>query len=366
VCRNHACHLAQDTGPDSEKAITSRPRPHTHTLDTSTVQVGQKIDVPFFDTHGQRTIETHELNKRNQKAKEKRFCNGIIKRGLAQSARGDPIFVHSKQRALPHLAITFGSLSNAFYMAAAKSRCQNVLHATQKGLEGVTMLHEDSPPSVIRWVVNFFNEFFDGAEASIIDKMKEAAEVQTLWRVYKKERNLTVSSIGGQTKYSAEYKTWQQKHHKSAFKKWLWFDHARSLLNDLQSMDIYDSFCEFAEENVDFLEPSMKTWTTLAILKEMVALLKPFEKHCGDDKLLFRSLMLEALKFCLPLAGEDYNDDDDSANVGRRAAAAGGYVWQFKAPSKPDSAKMAWLLWDMQQSQVVKRGSVWAHVLHCS
>ena len=129
-----AASLIQHFGSNrlSEHGAIPEPHPHPCTpFDTSTAQVGPKVDVLFFDAHGGKTIETHSLNKRNQKAKEKRFCKGIIKRGLAQSARGDPVFVHSKERALPHLAITFGSLTNAFYMAASMSSCQNVLHAKQ-------------------------------------------------------------------------------------------------------------------------------------------------------------------------------------------------------------------------------------------
>ncbi len=64
-----------------------------------------------------RTIETHSMNKRNQRGREKKHCRGIIKRGLSQSVRGDPVIVFKKDRTLPHQAITFGSLSNAFYEA---------------------------------------------------------------------------------------------------------------------------------------------------------------------------------------------------------------------------------------------------------
>jgi hypothetical protein len=157
------------------------------------------VDLKFFcDGSLDPAIETHPLNKRNQKAKERRFAMGIIKRGLIQSARGDPIMVFSKQRQPPHLAITFGSLANAFYLAfSVKPTNPNVLDAKTRGLESVVMLHEDTPPSVIRWCINFFNEFFDGAEASFLDKMKEAGQVQEMWRTWKTEKNVTVSSLGG-------------------------------------------------------------------------------------------------------------------------------------------------------------------------
>jgi hypothetical protein len=113
-----------------------------------------------------RTIITHPLNKRNQKAKERKFAQGIIRRGLTQSIRGTAVFVYNKNRGYPHLSITFGSLSNAFYLALAKAPShKNVLHALQQGLFQVIMLHEDTPESVVRWVVKFFNECFDGAEA---------------------------------------------------------------------------------------------------------------------------------------------------------------------------------------------------------
>ncbi len=100
------------------------------------VQVGPKTDLMFFDTDGTRTIDTHPGNKRNQKAKERRFCKGIICRGLSQAVRGDPIMIYNGDRKLPHLAITFGSLSNAFYAAVKLApTCKNVIHAREQGLE---------------------------------------------------------------------------------------------------------------------------------------------------------------------------------------------------------------------------------------
>ena len=82
-----------------QKGLLSEPHPIL--LD----QVGPKINVAFFDAENNRMIQTHPLNKRSQKSKERRFCKSIIKRGLAQSARGDPIMVFSEGRAGPLLAI---------------------------------------------------------------------------------------------------------------------------------------------------------------------------------------------------------------------------------------------------------------------
>ena len=84
-------------------------------------------------------------------------------------------------------------------MAHSVSKAPTVLHATEKGLEGVVVLHEHTPQDVIRWIVRFFNEFFDGGENSFLDKMKDASAVQTQWRAYKKDANMTVTTCGGQT-----------------------------------------------------------------------------------------------------------------------------------------------------------------------
>ncbi len=49
--------------------------------------------------------------------------------------------------------------------------------------------------------------------------MGGAAADQSLWRAYKRDKSITVPRIGGQTKYSAEYKRWQQLEHETAFEK---------------------------------------------------------------------------------------------------------------------------------------------------
>jgi hypothetical protein len=54
-------------------------------------QVGPKTTLKFYSEDGGITITTHDMNKRNQRGKEKKFCRGIIKRGLSQSVRGDVV-----------------------------------------------------------------------------------------------------------------------------------------------------------------------------------------------------------------------------------------------------------------------------------
>ena len=145
--------------------------------------------------------------------------------------------------------------------------------------------------------------------------MSDAAAVQNLWRAYKKNKCITVNSIGGQTAYSAEYKRWQQLEHKTTFDKWTWFDYAKSLLNDLEAFGVYKSFVEFCQEHVDFVEPQMNPWSTLAVCKEMIVVLKPYEKVCAAvSPNFFNIVVIEALKFCIPLASDDDANDGDASN----------------------------------------------------
>jgi hypothetical protein len=129
-----------------------------------------------------------------------------------------------------------------------------VKQAVDSGLESVTMLHEDTPPSVIRWIIGYFNEFFDGAEESFMDKMKVAIDVQDAWRTHRTENQITVKMLGGQTKYEAAYRDWLLTHHKLRFPKWQCYDLAKSIYNSLADLGIFDDFKEYCENYVDFLE----------------------------------------------------------------------------------------------------------------
>lgn len=336
-----------------------------------TYQVGPRIDIPFFiDDTDEPNIVTHSLNKRNQKMKERRFAGSIIRRGLAQSARGDPVMVYNKDRKPPHGAITFGSLTNAFFLAKSwRPLHPNVLDAVKRGLEAVVMLHEDMPPVIIRWVINFFNSFFDGAEASFLDKMKEANEVQDRWRLYKDQKKMTVSSMGGQTKYSAAYKTWLLDNHKQAFAFWNHYEIAKSMYNELVAAGIWESFVEFCEAHVDFLEPSLSPpWGVLASMKDLFLIVKGYEKQCEDDKILYQALLLESLRFCLPVCGP--GDFDPGAGADQAGTGAGGasaadrvdvshLTWVFKKDMGPVNKAgdlMQWLNFDMTHSKAVRKG----------
>lgn len=189
--------------------------------------------------------------------------------------------------------------------------------------------------------------------------MSDAAAVQNLWRAYKKNKCITVNSIGGQTAYSAEYKRWQQLEHKTTFDKWTWFDHAKSLLNDLEAFGVYKSFVEFCQEHVDFVEPQMNPWLTLAVCKEMIVVLKPYEKVCAAvSPNFFNVVVIEALKFCIPLASDDDANDGDASNgpVVILDPNLVGYSWQFKAPSQETTRKINWLVFDLKDSVTVRKG----------
>ncbi len=41
------------------------------------------------------------------------------------------------------------------------------------GLQNVVVLHEDTPPAVLRWVIKFYNDFFDGGEHSFLDQLQD-------------------------------------------------------------------------------------------------------------------------------------------------------------------------------------------------
>eukprot|EP00959_Pyramimonas_sp_CCMP1952_P368765 7724312-Pyramimonas_sp.AAC.1 len=131
---------------------------------------GQRdITVKFFTESGQRTMKPHPLNERRQDTVVAEYTESIKEDGNVAGVRGDPWAVFSPGGQLPYLMISYGTLSRAVYRAAAEDPKNKMVKLTLKqGLRHMTVLDHRTPDDVIRFLIDFHNDWHKGSTFTLL------------------------------------------------------------------------------------------------------------------------------------------------------------------------------------------------------
>ena len=106
-----------------------------------------------------RNIIRHPLNSRQQSSVRLAYVASCKARGVVEGVRGEawlmqPSPSDSIQEKTPYLALSYGSLSEAFYQACCDSPDNdNLMVSVKKGLEA-RILSQGTPPVVVRLLIN--------------------------------------------------------------------------------------------------------------------------------------------------------------------------------------------------------------------
>ena len=128
------------------------------------VQVGPRTRVPLFFADDQdkpfaerkRGVERHPLNARQHASVKQSYIQSVKLRGIVEGVRGEMWAVESPQGEAVR-ALSFGSLSEAFYEAiAGEPENMQLLNTARKGLEA-RLLSAKTPASVLSYLVHVRN-----------------------------------------------------------------------------------------------------------------------------------------------------------------------------------------------------------------
>ena len=150
-------------------------------------QVGEKTRIKWFVddnsdkgdmnpfSQRKRNIVRHPYNSRQQQSVKSAYVASVKTRGVVEGVRGecwvvspnpsDSIGGHTN----PFMAISFGSLSEAFYTALNEDGDNpNLLASLRRGLEA-RVLHNRTPPEVLRFLIHIHNSFHSGSGTSFCE-----------------------------------------------------------------------------------------------------------------------------------------------------------------------------------------------------
>ena len=138
--------------------------------------MGAKTRIPFFlDEEKQvRGIQRHSCNPRQHAGVKAQYVASVKLRGIIEGVRGECWCVESDpdatgRRSGPIGALTFGSLTDAFYTALEQDPSNPAIqHTLKRGLEA-RIINSKTPAAVLRFLVRFHNAFHHGAQTSYLE-----------------------------------------------------------------------------------------------------------------------------------------------------------------------------------------------------
>ena len=132
-----------------------------------------------------RSVVRHPLNNRQQTSVRSTYVQSVKSKGVCEGVRGEawllqptPCDVGSQQS--PYQALSYGSLSEAYYQALHEEPANaNLLISLKRGLE-VRLLHHRTPPDVIRFLIHIHNGFHSGSGTSFCELIGIVPQVSEL------------------------------------------------------------------------------------------------------------------------------------------------------------------------------------------
>ena len=124
--------------------------------------------------HRRRNIQRHPLNARHQSSVRQAYVASCKLRGVCEGVRGEawimqPVPSDVVEGHSPYLALSYASLSEAFYQACCEDAGNQCLQiSVRKGLEA-RILSCKTPESVVRLLINLHNKFHFGSGTSWIE-----------------------------------------------------------------------------------------------------------------------------------------------------------------------------------------------------
>lgn len=195
--------------------------------------------LPWFTEGGERSVVRHACNNRVQESVVEQYAGGIREKGIVPGVRGEGWFQWSKGRSLPALAVSFGTLADAAYVAFERWPEDEYVAATKAaGLQGCRMLHERTPRSVITWLVDYHNTFHGGAGYTVLQLLNDAVAAEQAWVDHKQEVGLTVASVGGAGKYEKVYGEWIRSTYPTKFQSALQYQQAMIAVHGMQKLQV--------------------------------------------------------------------------------------------------------------------------------
>ena len=107
--------------------------------------------MPFYQANQQRNIVRHAKNSRRQDTVVNEYVRSVQQKGIIRGVRGEAWLLAPSSELGAYEALTFGTLSDAFYIAMARDdhlMYPNLMHTAQYGLDALVLDHR-TPDAIL-------------------------------------------------------------------------------------------------------------------------------------------------------------------------------------------------------------------------
>ena len=156
---------------------------HTYTYTFHNIKHTQEYDeqaIPWYQPNGERSIQRHPCNMRNNIGHLRKLYASVKLRSLSYQVRGNPWLVTSAVGMFTLLAIAWGSLITAVYdFIESEPNHPNAIKLKAEGLKNAVVFTHRTPTTVLVWLKGYHNEFHDGHKPSVFDWLEDTLFIST-------------------------------------------------------------------------------------------------------------------------------------------------------------------------------------------
>ncbi|CAK8992204.1 unnamed protein product [Durusdinium trenchii] len=260
-----------------------------------TYKVPSNKTLPWYQGT-QRMISRHPLNNRRQDTVLATYTKSVQQKGIVRGVRGECWLQapDTDSGETSYLALTFATLSEAFYRAyesADRENFPNLLITAKYGLD-VIVFDYRTPQSVLQFLITYRNAFHQGAPTSFMEMVLKVPEVERCWQNFKLANGISTR----QSDYETKYREMLQSQYPATWSSFRAFEATRQLYNLLSKVGCIVELKTFVSDKCDFLHQELAHDAVIFVMKDVLtALPQVFNIMADSEK---QALVLEALCLC--------------------------------------------------------------------
>ncbi|CAL1151058.1 unnamed protein product [Cladocopium goreaui] len=279
------------------------------------MQVGEKCRIKWFLCNNsddatlfpfeqrRRSIVRHPMNNRQQRSVKSTYVQSVKARGVCEGVRGEAWMIQPSpqsdvgQQQSPYLALSYGSLSEAFYQALIDEGSNpNLLMSLKRGLE-VRLLHHRTPPDVIRFLIHYHNGFHAGSGTSFCELVAMVPDVEAALSHWKQGNGINWSQKDYENKCAQFIK--DHAEFGELFPEWKLWESARYCHRFFSKLHLMSEFNDMMSKNVDFLHPRLHNGVVLQCIQHVTNSVTT-SLYDGVSEQDHNFLILLLSKMCVP------------------------------------------------------------------
>ncbi len=243
------------------------------------------------------SIVSSPHNRPLQETTVEEYQERMLKDGYHQDVAGAAWFQYQNpEKSLPVAAITFNHRREAFYRADQEAPNAGAMLSTKAaGLKQCKMLAFDTPTYLIKELVKVHNLSHTGSGVNIWDLIEHALDMERQWTVHIREKGITSANGAAYAKMYEDFLLART----DKFTTWKPFEHSKALAHRLEDFKISDSFKNWCQCHMSFLDHRMNMLNTICTMHTAVNIIMTLMRRFYPKNVI-GEVIFETLKLTVP------------------------------------------------------------------